>query len=326
VIYEMIVGEVPGRWPTEDAMRAGRFLEAPAAHRGRLAEAGSVFEGALVRGLAIRHDQRTPTPAALISELEGTAAQPRRRYAEGEVREIVKRATELEASNPTAGGAMTLGGVEALAAEVGVTPELVREAAKSLRTSGGSGVAPAVTPPSAWSPVIGGPTRLFYEREVEGELPDAEFPVLVEEIQHVMQHVGLVSQLGRSFSWTMSRSGSMRRDMEVAVSVRGGRTRIVVRENLAPLIGGVFGGIGGGLGGGGMGPAIGITLGAAHLAPLAIVAIIPLWLTTVYGIARTTYRNRVRTRQEDFQKLTDRLAAMTEELINDRGLRVIGKR
>ena len=132
VIYEMIVGEVPGRWPTEDAVRAGRFLEAPARHRDRLAEAGSAFEGALVRGLAIRHDQRTPTPSALISELEGSATQPRRRYAEGEVREIVKRATELEASNPT-GGSMTIGGVEALAAEVGVTPELVREAAKSLR-------------------------------------------------------------------------------------------------------------------------------------------------------------------------------------------------
>jgi len=27
VAYEMLVGDVPGRWPTEDAVRAGRFLE-----------------------------------------------------------------------------------------------------------------------------------------------------------------------------------------------------------------------------------------------------------------------------------------------------------
>jgi serine/threonine protein kinase len=319
VVYEMIVGEVPGRWPTEDAVRAGRFLEAPASHRDRLAEAGSAFEGALVRGLAIRHDQRTATPAALISELEGSAAQPRRRYAEGEVREIVKRATELEASNPTAGGAMTMGGVEALAAEVGVRPDLVREAAKSLRTPDSPVTGTTVAAPSPWSPIIGGPTRLLFERVVEGELPDAEFPTLVEEIQRGLQHVGLVSQLGRSFSWTMSRGASTRRDVEVSVSVRGGHTRIIVRENLAPLIGATFGGIGGGLGGGGMGPFIGITVGALHLAPVAIVAIIPLWLSTVYGIARTVYGKSVGRRQTDFQKLTDRLAELTEELIRERG-------
>src|SRR2546426_5408856 len=66
VIYEMLVGEVPGRWPTEDAVRTGRFLEAAATHRTRLTEAGSRIEGALVRGLAIRHDQRTPTPGAVM--------------------------------------------------------------------------------------------------------------------------------------------------------------------------------------------------------------------------------------------------------------------
>ncbi len=318
VVYEMIVGEVPGRWPTEDAVRAGRFLEAPARHRARLAEAGSAFEGALVRGLAIRHDQRTPTPAALISELEGIAAQPRRRYAEGEVREIVKRATELEASNPT-GGAMTIGGVEALAAEVGVTPELVHEAARTLRAPDSPVTVTGVAAPSAWSPFIGGPTRLVFERIVEGELPDSEFPTLVEEIQRGLQHVGLVSQLGRSFSWTMSRGASTRRDVEVSVWVRGGRTRIIARENLAPLIGATFGGICGGLGGGGMGPIIGVTVGAFHLAPVAIVGIIPLWLTTVFGIARTTYRTSVRRRQEDFQQLADRLAELTEELIRERG-------
>ena len=163
VAYEMIVGEVPGRWPTEDAVRAGRFLEAPPAHRAPLDEAGSLFEGALVRGLAIRHEQRTATPEALISELGGAATAPRRRYGEGEVREIVRRATELEASNPTAGGAMTIGGVEALAAEVGVKPDLVREAAKSLRTPDGpvSGGVAGLAAPSAWSPIIGGPTRLL---------------------------------------------------------------------------------------------------------------------------------------------------------------------
>jgi len=103
VIYEMLVGEPPGRWPTEDAVRTGRFLEATASHRLRLTEAGSRLEGGLVHALAIRLDQRTPTPGALIDELTGAAAPPRRRYSGGEVQEIVKRASELEATAPTAG-------------------------------------------------------------------------------------------------------------------------------------------------------------------------------------------------------------------------------
>src|SRR5205814_2434755 len=54
VMYEMLVGEVPGRWPTEDAVRAGRFLEATSMHRTRLSAIGARIEAALVRGLAIR--------------------------------------------------------------------------------------------------------------------------------------------------------------------------------------------------------------------------------------------------------------------------------
>lgn len=319
VAYEMIVGEVPGRWPTEDAVKSGRFLDATAAHRARLDQAGSAFEGALVRGLAIRHDQRTPTPDALISELGGAAAAPRRRYGESEVREIVRRATELESSNPTAGGAMTIGGVEALAAEVGVKPELVREAEKSLRVPERPVSGTGLAAPSPWSPVIGGPTRLLFERVVEGELPDAEFPTLVEEIQRGLQHIGLVSQLGRTFSWTMSRGTSTRREVEVSVSVRAGRTRITARENLGPLIGATFGGICGGLGGGGMGPFIGITVGALHLSPVALLGIIPIWLSSVYGFARTVYGKSVKRREQDFQQVTERLAALTEELIRERG-------
>src|SRR5438094_6682305 len=102
VIYEMLVGEPPGRWPTEDAVRTGRVLEATASHRLRLTEASSRLEGALVHALAIRLDQLTLTPGALIDELSGAASPPRRRYSGGEVQEIVKRASELEATTPTA--------------------------------------------------------------------------------------------------------------------------------------------------------------------------------------------------------------------------------
>src|SRR5947199_70450 len=247
VIYEMLVGEPPGRWPTEDAVRTGRFLEATASHRLRLTEAGSRLEGALVHALAIRLDQRTLTPGALIDELSGAASPPRRRYSRGEVQEIVKRASELEATTPTAGGAMTLGGVEALAAEVGIASRVVRAAAESLVPAPAPAPAPAAgLRRNRW---VGGPTTLLFERVVEGEVPDSEWLGLVDEIRRVMNNVGQVSQFGRSFSWVAARRGASQRDLEVAVSVRGGQTRITVRENLASLMGAVFGGIGGGMGG-----------------------------------------------------------------------------
>jgi serine/threonine protein kinase len=136
--YEMLIGEVlpPGHWPAEDAVRAGRFSGLPAAQRARVGELEPGIEAALVRGLALSHDQRTATPGEFMRTLRGDVAK--RRYDAGEVQEIVRRASELEASRPTAGGgtAMTIGGVEALGAEVNLAPALVREAARSLTSLG----------------------------------------------------------------------------------------------------------------------------------------------------------------------------------------------
>src|SRR5438105_10757368 len=309
VIYEMLVGEVPGRWPTEDAVRAGRFLEATATHRARLTDAGARVEGALVRGLAIRHDQRTPSPAALIDELSGAAA-PRRRYSGGEVEEIVKRAAELEATAPTTGGAMTIGGVEALAAEVGIARDVVRAAAQSL-TPAGAG-APSEPPRSnRW---LGGPTTLLFERVVEGEVPDSEWLGMVDEIRRALKNVGQVSQFGRSFSWVAARRGASQRDLEVAVSVRGGHTRIAIRENLASLIGGIFGGIGGGMGGGGFGPIIAV-FASLHVTGAAFGAVVPLWLLITFMTARTVYDYSTRRRVRELQLLADRLAPLARELV-----------
>jgi hypothetical protein len=317
VIYEMLMGELPGRWPTEDEVRAGTFAAPTAAQRRRLTDVGSRIEAALVRGLAIRLDQRTSSPAALIEDLTGPPVEAaRRRYSEGEVREIVRRAAEQEASTPTQSGSMTIGGVEALAAEVGIAPEVVRSAAHSLArpTPGGGAVgAPGI------QRLIGGPTRILFERVVPVDLPDEEFPTLVEEIRRILQNVGHVSQLGRSFTWT-SATTSTRRSLEVAVSVRAGQTRIIVQENLSNLIGGIFGGIGGGMGGGGMGPIMGLFAGL-HMEPLGLIAVIPLWLATTFTVARTAYSRSSRRRAQELEQVADSLAALVRELVPGPALR-----
>ena len=312
VIYEMLVGDVPGRWPTEDAVRAGRFLEASASHRTRLTSIGPRVEGALVRGLAIRHDQRTATTSALIEELTRGEAGPRRRYDKDEVQAIVKRATEMEASNKTASGAMTLGGVEALAGEVGVAPEVVRAAADAFQ-------APYVTPeslaPNRTNKWVSGPTEIFFERVVDGELPESEYATVVEEIRRVLRNAGQVSQFGRSFSWIAARGPAIRRDLEVAVSVRRGQTRITIQENMNQLIGAVYGGIGGGMGGGGMGPIIGVGVGALHLVGAAVLTVIPVWLGITYLTARTVYRRTSTKRLRELDELVNRLEALVRELV-----------
>jgi hypothetical protein len=310
----MIVGEIPGGWPTEESVRLGRFLNASPAHRARLAQAGPTIEAALVRGLAIRHDQRTATPATLLDELRG-ASPPRRQYTEDDVREIVRRAAEAEATNPTASGAMTIGGVEQLAADVGIPAELVRSAARSLAPRATPSAPPALAdepPKKNW--FLGAPTRLVFERVVDGELPDAEFPVLVDEIRRVLRNVGQVSHMGRSFAWAMTQGGGTTRRVEVVVTVRGGVTRIAVQEPLGNLIGGIFGGIGGGVGGGGAGPLIAILVEGIGLADPVIAVAVPLWLLTTFAIARTAYYYAVGRRSRALEKLADRLAALAREL------------
>jgi hypothetical protein len=117
--------------------------------------------------------------------------------------------------------------------------------------------------------------------------------------------MGQVSQLGHSFSWVAGRRGNDggNRDLEVAVSVRGGKTRIVVVEHLGGLIGTVFGGIGGGMGGGGMGPILGIGIGALSVSATVLVVLIPLWLGTTYAIARTAYHYSTKRRAHELERL-----------------------
>jgi hypothetical protein len=314
VVYEMVTGELPGRWPTEEAVLRGRFDGLSSRARSALARAGSAAESALVRSLAIRQDQRTMSPAALIAELGGGAPPARRpRFNPEQVQEIVGRAAELEASNPTQAGSMTIGGVEALGAEVGIASERIREAAALVRRSGEGGLVPAGgTRPNRW---LNGPTRIALERVVEGELPESEYTTLVDEIRLHLGAGGQVSQLGRSFTWAPTRSEYLKRDLEIVVTVRGGRTRITIMENMKALAGSIFGGIGGGLGGGGMGPIVGVGVGALGLNPIFLIGLIPAWIATVFVTARTVYRKQTDKRSTELEDLADRLAQLTRELV-----------
>jgi hypothetical protein len=312
----MIVGEIPGRWVTEESTRTGRFVDAPALHRPRLSAAGAVIESALVRALALRPDQRTGTPSAFVQELRG---QPmvRRKYRPDEIEAIVNRAAEIDAvaSEP---GSMTMGGVEQVARDVGIQTQAVRKAALQLSPRVTTREARIEAPKN--NILIGGPTRLLHQRVIEGELSEADFPILVDEIRTIIGEVGQVSQLGHSFTWVVNKGSSGIRNIEVAITVRGGRTRITIQESLGQLIGVTFGAIGGGVGGGGMGPLIGIMFGALHLPGFAAGFLVPAWLSVVYSIARTSYHYAVKARDRKLVQLADRLSEVTRELVSEAGM------
>jgi serine/threonine-protein kinase len=308
LVYEMLVGQVPGRWPTEESVRERRFLEAAAAHRAHLNRLPAHLEGAMVRGLATRHDQRTPTPTALVDEL--STPRPRgRRYDEEEVRALVRKAAELEVRQPTTvDGAMTIGGIERVAEEAGIPAALVRQAAVSAE------VRPAPPPSRLAMTLLGGPTFVEVERVVEGEVPESEYAVLVEEIRLRTGDPGMVTSLGRSVTWIASLgSAGTRRPLQVTISVRGGRTRIHVRDNLSDLKGGLFGGVLGGFGGGGLGPVIAVAQEALK-APATLIVMIPGWLALVYSSTRALYRNRTDARRRELEYLADRLATLSRDV------------
>src|SRR3989441_9478557 len=209
---------------------------------------------------------------------------------------------------------MTIGGVQALAGEVGVAPEIVRAAAESLQVPAPY-VPPGALPPNRTNNWVGGPTELLFERVIEGELPESEYATVVEEIRRVLRNAGQVSQFGRSFSWIAARGPAIRRDLEVAVSVRRGQTRVTIQENLNQLIGAVFGGIGGGMGGGGMGPILGVGVGALHLVGAAVITVVPVWLGITYLTARAVYRRSSMKRLREAEELANRLSVLIEQLV-----------
>ncbi len=340
VCYEMLVGKTPGRWPTEDAVRSGRFLEAPASHRRSLDTLPESVEPALVRAMAIRLEQRTGSPQALAAELTGGAAAPpapastglrvrderpapaKRRFSDGEVQEVLKRAADLDAAQPTQSGALTIGAIQQAAAEAGIDPALVRSAAAALHSptpSGSTSPTEKLVPFTAqW--VAGGPTRISVERMVQGELSEADCAYLIDDVRGVLGIMGIVGSLGRTVSFVAQRSGGgLGRDLQVSITMRGGRTRISIREGLGQLAGAIFGGIGGGAGGGGLGPLMGISAGVFHL-PLIGLVILPFWLATVYATARSVYHYSSTRRVRQLNDLGDRLAALATNLIAESAL------
>ena len=243
------------------------------------------------------------------------SAGDNRRFSEEEVALIIKRAAELQQTEETAeepGNAMTLAEVEQIAREAGIDPHLIRRAAHTLDRP------QEANRPSPW---VGAPTRLVFERVVDGEISTDEYEQLIDTVRRTLGDNGMPSVLGKTLAWTSSMQAGRRRghgrQVDVTVVSRRGVTTIRVEEELRNIAGALFGGLVGGGGGGTTGITMGIGLGALHSAAIAAM----LWVTVAssfYLLARTLFARTSEKRERELRELIDRLEEQVAAAVSEK--------
>jgi hypothetical protein len=303
VLYEMLLGELPGMWLPDEWLKLGRFAELPGPQRARLREAGGGVERALVRALAVRARDRLGSVEAFLAALRSDdAAGPR--YSDSEVAEIVRRAAEEQVAHPTDAG-MSLRTVQQIAGDVGISPERVERAAHGLEGRE-RGVAPAGSVVAdRW---LGAPMLLADERVVDGEVPDSAHDEIIDEVQATFSTEGEAVTRGAALTWRASKPVlGKRRAVQVRVTSKGGQTRIRVEERVGELALTLYSGIliGGGVGGVATILAIGLGwLGHGFESGLLSAA----WLGGMYGLTRWVFRLVARGKRADLEALGERIA------------------
>ena len=222
VCYELLIGEAPGMWVTDEAGRVGRFVDAPPQQREILDGLPGSVEATLVHAMRLQPEQRYSTAEEFARAIEG-AFQGTRRYSETMAQEIVKRAADLEAS-PTGDEGMSLGGVQQIAAQVGIPPEHVQAAAAALAGSN------TQVERGGFFGLTG---KVEMERAIDTQLAPQRYATILEEVRRTIGQAGqVVDTLDDSLSWEFKPGlGEWTRRIQISVSRLGGRTRVLIMEH-----------------------------------------------------------------------------------------------
>ncbi len=300
--FEMLVGELPGMWPGEEAARLKQFVDATPRVRAALDLLPGAVEAVLVRGLLLRDQMRCPTPGAFAREL-AQALGPSPRFNTTDADQILARAAELDAGLPADDRGLSLGGLTRIAGEVGIPPEHVERAAREVAQRAA---------PLPMHPFIGAPTRIVVERVARREFGEGEAGDLVDQIRQTIGNMGQVSRLGRELSWqTVSYGGTPGRQLFISFRPAAGQTVIRMEENLRQQAGAYYGGFMGGLGGGTTGIWMGVGLGVFHSA-LAAAAMGISAIGGAYLLARKLFTGLRAKRATELDGLADRLVDRIE--------------
>jgi eukaryotic-like serine/threonine-protein kinase len=231
---------------------------------------------------ALRRLTLSPSPVAVSSPASVSADA--RLVSDTEAQSIWKRAAELQAltgvqprpavipasRNAERDAARTSGfgvqDVRSAAAAAGISTPYVEHALaehgldqrSSMRPSSSVVVRDRSKP---WNELAGGRTHVEFEVVVDGEVPFDDYDLLFDIIRRQLGEIGVVGSIGKSFTWHLG-SGRNRRNLQVSVIPRGGKTTIRVSERLNGVAGALFGGIMGAYGMGTSGIWIGLAAGA----------------------------------------------------------------
>jgi len=230
VIYEMLVGGTPASWPGPEDVRLGRLDDVPPEHRRRLDTFPGRVEQVLARALALRPADRFSRPGELAEALVA-ASERTTSFSDDEVKELLHRAAELQAREPeqVPEGGLTIGAVEQVAAQVGIPPEHVREAARQLERREPGALSPQAE--KLWlKPRRDKWDQVVVDGTLEGEVPESVYPVMVEEIQSRLEIVGHASVLAGSMTWSPATQAEGSRRVLVSVTARDGQSRVRVEE------------------------------------------------------------------------------------------------
>ena len=150
------------------------------------------------------------------------------------------------------------------------------------------------------APWYGAPLRLELGHIFEGEYPKDELETLIELIRGVTRDPGRAELLKSSMTWSAGTNPRATGPFTVVtVSVRDGKTSLLVTDSLGQLAGGLYGGLGGGLGGGAIMVPIIAFLGMPALIPAAVAT----WLGGVFLGTRAIFKRAARRRAEGLETL-----------------------
>jgi hypothetical protein len=307
VTFEMLIGETPGMWPAEGAVRMGRFLDASADHRERLDELPGRLEQTLVKALAMRPADRYESPGEFAIALAGSSEHGAK-LADAVVRDVVERAAALDAEHLSEEGALSVGGVEQVAAEAGIAPAHVRGALEELERV--SDALPAESGARGLSKPEFRKGRLSTDRTIPGRLAEADYEMLVDEIQRALGFVGSVSRVGGTLNWNGTKPGFVGRDVRVTITRGQNDTRVHVEEHIDlrgfSMFAPAWGAAGGAL----------VTLGtmlSLGLPDVTAILAIPMAFAGAALTATGIPRGLARKYAPQLENLADRLAAQVQQ-------------
>lgn len=220
VVYELLVGETPGVWTTPDEVRVGRFSMLSPGHRDLMERLPGRVEQVLTKALAMRTDERYATPAEFANAL-AAASEPSGKIADAKVREIIDRAAEISADPAMEESALSIGGVEQIAAEVGIAPAQVREAVLAVENP---------HPGVVRGGYLGVTGKIEHGTEVGVALSREQYPAFLSEIRRTIGDAGkMIETFDESFFWE-GRLPSSKRRVQVMIVPAADGTQISITE------------------------------------------------------------------------------------------------